>query len=289
MRLSSPAMAQAAIEGAAIGGAGAMPPPVLERLPIEAIRCYFEPDGTFPNHEPNPLLPENREFIVQKVGEEHADLGIAFDGDADRCFFVDDSGEFVPGDFITALLAQSVLEKEPGAKIIYDVRASWAVPETIQAAGGVPLINRVGHAYIKHRMRKDDASFGGEVSGHYYFRGFSQADSGVVPFLLMLELISKKGRKLSEILEPFRSRYFITGELNTPVADVALKLQELKERYAAEGTVSHLDGVSVDADDWHFNVRPSNTEPLLRLNLEARSLELMERKRDEVLDLIRSS
>ncbi len=273
---------------AANGMAGAMLPPVLERLPIEAVTCFFDPDGSFPNHEPNPLLPENREFIVSKTLEEGADLGVAFDGDADRCFFVDDSGEFVPGDFATALLAESVLEKEPGAKVIYDVRASWAVPETIQGAGGVPLVNRVGHAYIKHRMRKDDAAFGGEVSGHYYFRGFSQADSGVVPFLLMLELISKKGRKLSEILEPFRSRYFITGELNTPVADVALKLQELKERYAAEGTISHLDGISVDGGDWHFNVRPSNTEPLLRLNLEARSKELMERKRDEVLDLIRS-
>jgi phosphomannomutase len=273
---------------AANGMAGAMLPPVLERLPIEAVTCFFDPDGSFPNHEPNPLLPENREFIVSKTLEEGADLGVAFDGDADRCFFVDDSGEFVPGDFATALLAESVLEKEPGAKVIYDVRASWAVPETIQGAGGVPLVNRVGHAYIKHRMRKDDAAFGGEVSGHYYFRGFSQADSGVVPFLLMLELISKKGRKLSEILEPFRSRYFITGELNTPVADVALKLQELKERYAAEGTISHLDGISVDGGDWHFNVRPSNTEPLLRLNLEARSRELMERKRDEVLELIRS-
>jgi len=255
---------------------------------VEAVTCFFDPDGSFPNHEPNPLLPENREFIVRKTLDEGADLGVAFDGDADRCFFVDDSGGFVPGDFATALLAESVLAKEPGAKVIYDVRASWSVPETIERAGGVPLINRVGHAFIKHRMRKDDAAFGGEVSGHYYFREFSQADSGVVPFLLMLELISKKGRKLSEILEPYRARYFLTGELNTPVSDVAVKLQELKERYASEGEVSHLDGISVDADDWHFNVRPSNTEPLLRLNLEARSQELMERKRDEVLDLIRS-
>ena len=273
---------------AANGMAGAMLPPVLERLPIEAVRCFFEPDGSFPNHEPNPLLPENREFIVRTTLDEQADLGVAFDGDADRCFFVDDSGEFVPGDFVTALFAELILEKEPGAKIIYDVRASWAVPDTIERAGGIPLINRVGHAYIKHRMRKDDAAFGGEVSGHYYFRDFSQADSGVIPFLLMLELISKRGRKLSEILEPLRSRYFITGELNTPVADVALKLQELKERYSSEGKISHLDGISVDADDWHFNVRPSNTEPLLRLNLEARSEELMERKRDEVLEVIRS-
>jgi phosphomannomutase len=273
---------------AANGMAGTMLPRVLERLPIEAVPCYFEPDGAFPNHEPNPLLPENREFIVGETLAEGADLGVAFDGDADRCFFVDDSGEFVPGDFATALLAESVLEKEPGAKIIYDVRASRAVPETIERAGGVPLINRVGHAYIKHRMRKEDAAFGGEVSGHYYFRDFSQADSGVVPFLLMLEVISKKGRKLSEILEPYRATYFLTGELNTPVPDVALKLQELKERYASEAEISHLDGISVDAEDWHFNVRPSNTEPLLRLNLEARSQELMEQKRDEVLALIQS-
>ena len=273
---------------AANGMAGVMLPPVLEQLPeLEVVRCFFEPDGTFPNHEPNPLLPENREFIVAKTLEEQADFGVAFDGDADRCFFVDDSGEFVPGDFITALLAEAVLEKEPGAKIIYDVRASWAVPEMIERSGGVPLVNRVGHAYIKHRMREVDAAFGGEVSGHYYFRDFSQADSGVVPFLLMLELVSKRGKKLSEILRPFRERYFITGELNTPVPDVAAKLQGLEQRFGAEGRVSHLDGVSVDAEDWHMNVRPSNTEPLLRLNLEARTRELMESKRDEVLATIR--
>jgi phosphomannomutase len=273
---------------AANGMAGAMLPPVLDRLSsVDAVRCYFDPDGSFPNHEPNPLLPENREFIVAKTLSEGADLGVAFDGDADRCFFVDDTGEFVPGDFATALLAQTVLAREPGARIIYDVRASWAVPETIEAAGGEALMNRVGHAFIKDRMRKDDAAFGGEVSGHYYFRDFSQADTGVVPFLVMLELVSRAGAKLSELLAPFRSQYFITGEINTPVSDVALKLQELKERYAAEGRVSHLDGISVDADDWHFNVRPSNTEPLLRLNLEARSHELMQQKRDEVLDLIR--
>jgi phosphomannomutase len=273
---------------AANGMAGAMLPPVLEQLPIDVVRHFFEPDGTFPNHEPNPLLPENREFIVRKVTEEGADLGVAFDGDADRCFFVDDTGEFVPGDFVTALLAESILAKEPGGKILYDVRASWAVPETIRRAGGVPLVNRVGHAFFKHRMREEGAVFGGEVSGHYYFRDFSQADSGVIPFLLMLELLSKRGEKLSETLRPFRERYFITGEINTPVGDVALKLQELKERFGAEGKVSHLDGLSVDAEDWHMNVRPSNTEPLLRLNLEALSPELMERKRDEVLEVIRS-
>jgi phosphomannomutase len=273
---------------AANGMGGVMLPPVLERLPVEAVRCFFEPDGSFPNHEPNPLLPENREFITRKVTEEGADLGVAFDGDADRCFFIDDTGEFVPGDFVTALLAEAILEKEPGAKILYDVRASWAVPETIERAGGAPLVNRVGHAFFKHRMREEGAAFGGEVSGHYYFRDFSQADSGVIPFLLMLELTSRRGHSLSEILRPFRERYFITGELNTPVSDVALKLQELKERFGAEGKVSHLDGLSVEAEDWHMNVRPSNTEPLLRLNLEALSPQLMEQKRDEVLAVIRS-
>jgi phosphomannomutase len=267
--------------------AGAMLPPVLARLPIDAVTCYFEPDGSFPNHEPNPLLPENREFIVRKTREEGADLGVAYDGDADRCFFVDDTGEFVPGDFVTALLADSILRKEGGGKVIYDVRASWAVPRTIEAAGGVALINRVGHAYIKHRMREEGAVFGGEVSAHYYFRDFSQADAGVIPFLLLLELISQRGEKLSEILRPYRERYFLTGEINTPVADVEAKLRELEERYS-DARISHLDGVSVEYDDWHFNVRPSNTEPLLRLNLEALSREQMEAKRDEVVGVIRA-
>jgi phosphomannomutase len=269
---------------AANGMAGVMLPPVLERLPkLEVQPFYFEPDGTFPNHEPNPLLPENREFIVQKTIELGAALGVAFDGDADRCFFVDDAGEFVPGDFVTALLAESMLEKYPGSKVIYDVRASWAVPETIERAGGIPLINRVGHAFIKQRMREEDAVFGGEVSGHYYFRDFYQADSGVVPFLLMVERIASRGERLSELLRPYRERYFLTGELNVPVSDVAVKLQEIKERFGGEGKVSHLDGISIEAEEWHFNVRPSNTEPLLRLNLEARSQQVMERRRDEVL------
>ncbi len=271
---------------AANGMAGPMLMPVLERLPIDAVRCLFEPDGSFPSHQPNPLLPENRAFIVSQTLQERADFGVAFDGDADRCFFVDDEGEFVPGDFATALLAELILAKQPKAKIIYDVRASWAVPDTIQRAGGIPLVNRVGHAFIKHRMRREGAAFAGEVSGHYYFRDFYQADSGVIPFLLMLELVSRRGCRLSEILRPYRERYFITGEINVQVDDQAVKIQELKERFGREGRVSHLDGISVEADDWHFNVRPSNTEPLLRLNLEARSRELMERKRDEVLAVL---
>jgi phosphomannomutase len=273
---------------AANGMGGAMLPPVLERLlQVKTSRWFFAPDGTFPNHEPNPLLPENREFIVAKTREEGADFGVAFDGDADRCFFVDDTGEFVPGDFVTALLAELFLEKEPGAKIIYDVRASWAVRETIERAGGVALINRVGHAFIKQRMREEDAAFAGEVSGHYYFRDFTQADSGVIPFLLLLELVSKRGQRLSEVLRPYRERYFLSGEINSRVDDVDAKLRELEERFGPEGRVDHLDGLSVEASDWHMNVRPSNTEPLLRLNLEALSRESMEARRDQVLAVIR--
>ena len=206
---------------AANGMAGAMLPPVLARLPVDAVRCYFEPDGTFPNHEPNPLLPENREFIVAKVLEEQADVGVAFDGDADRCFFVDDTGEFVPGDFLTALLAEAVLDREPGATIIYDVRASWAVRDIVERAGGTPLVNRVGHAFIKHRMREENAAFAGEVSGHYYFRDYYQADSGVVPMLLCSSSSRARAGSSREILAPFRERYFLTGELNMRVRDVA--------------------------------------------------------------------
>ena len=217
---------------AANGMAGAMLPPVLERLPIEPVAATSSRTGRSRTTSRTRSCRRTASSSSRKTPEEGADLGVAYDGDADRCFFVDDTGEFVPGDFVTALLAESILAKEPGGKVIYDVRASWAVPETIERAGGVPLINRVGHAFIKHRMRKEGAVFGGEVSAHYYFRDFSQADSGVVPFLLMLELISKRGRKLSELLAPYRERYFLTGEINTPVADVALKLQELKERYA---------------------------------------------------------
>ena len=276
------------VADAANGMAGAMLPPVLDRLPqVDVVRCYFEPDGSFPNHEPNPLLEENRQFIVAKTREEGADLGVAYDGDADRCFFVDDTGEFVPGDFVTALFAQVMLEKNPGGKVLYDLRASWAVPRTIAAAGGTAIVSRVGHAFIKQRMREEHAVFAGEVSAHYYFRDFTQADTGVVPFLLMLELLSKRGEKLSEILRPFRDAYFITGEINTPVADVESKLRELEERYGAEGgRISHVDGVSVDFDTWHFNVRPSNTEPLVRLNLEALSADEMAARRDEVVALI---
>jgi phosphomannomutase len=269
------------------GMAGPMIGPILDGFPVTQHRLYFEPNGEFPGHGPNPLLPENRKLIIDTVREREAELGIAWDGDADRCFFIDHTGEFVPGDFLTALLAEAILEKHPGATILYDVRASRAVPDTVERAGGKALVNRVGHAFFKARMRETGAVFGGEVSGHYYFRDFWNADSGVIPALLVLELLSTRGRTMADLLEPYRERYFISGEINSEVTDQEGKMRELAERHS-DCEVSWLDGVSVDCGTWHFNVRPSNTEPLLRLNLEATSQELMEEKRDEVLGVIRS-
>jgi phosphomannomutase len=270
------------------GMAGPMVGPLLERLGLDLVTAYWEPNGEFPDHEPNPLLPENREFIMGKVVEQGADLGIAWDGDADRCFFIDDTGRFVDGDFLTALLAESLLRKSPGEAILYDLRASRAVADTVTRAGGTAHANRVGHAFFKTRMRDEGAMFGGEVSGHYYFRDFYCADSGTIPALLILELLSVEGRKLSELLEPYRSNYFISGEINSEVDDAESRLKEIEERYS-DARIDHLDGVSVDYDDWHFNVRSSNTEPLVRLCLESLvSVEDMERRRDEVLGILRA-
>ncbi len=270
------------------GMAGPMVGPLLERLGLELEEAYWTPDGTFPDHEPNPMLPENREFIMAEVVERDADLGIAWDGDADRCFFIDERGAFVDGDFLTALLSASLIEKEPGATVLYDVRASRAVADTARELGGRALVNRVGHAFFKTRMREENAAFGGEVSGHYYFRDFYCADSGTLPALLILELLSRRGERMSELLAPYRARYFISGEINSEVPDAAGKLEELAERYS-DGHLSRLDGVSVDYDDWHFNARASNTEPLLRLCVESlRSREDMESHRDELLSVIRS-
>ncbi len=274
------------------GMAGPMVGPLLEDLGLELMETYWTPDGSFPDHEPNPLLEENRRFIVERVRTSGADLGIAWDGDADRCFFIDDTGQFVDGDFLTALLAQSLLGKRTDPShpeaILYDVRASWAVPDTVRSAGGIPYMNRVGHAFFKTRMRKEGSLFGGEVSGHYYFRDFYCADSGTLPALLVLELLCKQGARMSELLAPYRERYFISGEINSEVADQQAKMEEIAARYA-DARQERLDGISIDYEDWHFNVRASNTEPLLRLCLESLvSREDMERRRDEVLALIRS-
>jgi phosphomannomutase len=270
------------------GMAGPMAGPVLDRLPIESVKTYWEPDGNFPDHEPNPLLPENRQFVIDRVRSEGADLGIAWDGDADRCFFIDDQGEFVDGDFLTALLAKQVLRKEPGATILYDVRASRAVPDIVAQHGGSAQINRVGHAFFKIAMREHGGAFGGEVSGHYYFHDFYSADSGTVPALLVLELLSVEGKPLSELVGDLRSRYFISGEINSEVIDPSAKMEEIAKSHP-DARVMWMDGVSVDYPDWHFNVRPSNTEPLLRLNLESLiSREDMESKRDQILAQIRA-
>jgi phosphomannomutase len=269
------------------GMAGPALGPILDELDISLESFYWTPDGRFPGHGPNPLLPENRDLIVQKVRERRADIGIVFDGDADRCFFIDENGEFADGDFVTALLAVALLRAHPGEAILYDVRASRAVEDAVTAAGGRAFRNRVGHAFFKTRMRAEGSLFGGEVSGHYYFRDFYCADSGAIPALLMLELCAREGKPLSALLAPFRDRYFISGEINSEVADQQAKIEELAARYA-DARQDRLDGISIDYDDWHFNVRPSNTEPLLRLCLESLvSHEDMERRRDEVLALIR--
>ncbi len=288
---SSPRPLKVVLDGGN-GMAGPMVGPLLEGLGLELIETYWTPDGNFPDHEPNPLLEENRRFIVERVRASGADLGIAWDGDADRCFVIDDTGAFVDGDFLTALLAESLLAKrvggDPKQTILYDVRASRAVPDTVRRAGGTPYVNRVGHAFFKTRMRAEGSLFGGEVSGHYYFRDFYCADSGTLPALLILEHLCRTGRRMSELLAPYRERYHISGEVNSEVADPQAKIEELAARYA-DAEQSRLDGISVDYPEWHFNVRPSNTEPLLRLCLESlRSREDMERRRDEVLAVIRA-
>jgi phosphomannomutase len=261
---------------------------VYRRLPVELIGMYLEPDGNLPNHGLDPLQPENRAELQRRVVEEGADVGFAFDGDGDRFFTIDDRGQFVAGDFMTALMGEYLLEKSPGEKIIYDVRASWAVPDRIRAAGGIPLMERVGHAFIKRRMADENALFAGEVTGHYYFRDFFFADSGIVPSLIVLEMLSRRRARLSDLLRPLEEKYFISGEINSTVADPAGRIRALAERYA-DAEQSFLDGISVIYPDWHFNVRPSNTEPLLRLNLEAKTRAEMERRRDEVLAIIRAA
>ena len=272
------------------GMGGLVAPKLFDRLPCRTSRLCFEIDGRFPNHEANPLIEENRRDIVERVIADKADIGIAWDGDADRCFFIDGTGEFIPGDFITALLAEAFLLKDPGATIIYDVRASYAVKDIVARHGGTSLMNRVGHAFFKKRMRETNAAFGGEVTGHYYFRDNFCADNGFIPALLILELMSKRKQSLHQLLAPLRQRYFLSGEINTklPAMDhVAAKLDALAARYK-DGHQYTIDGISVEYPDWHFNVRASNTEPLVRLNLEATTAAVMAQKRDEVLALIRA-
>jgi phosphomannomutase len=275
---------------AANGMGGLVAPRLFDRLPCRTTRLAFTPDGTFPNYEANPLIEENRKVVTERVLSEKADIGIAWDGDADRVFFIDGNGEFIAGDFVTALLAEAFLIREPGQSIVYDVRASHAVKDTVAKYQGTAHMNRVGHAFFKGRMRETTSVFGGEVTGHYYFRDYYYCDNGFIPALLILELMSRKNQTLAQLLDPLRQKYFISGEINTRVSDMsqcAAKIQGLAARHAG-ADVHMMDGVSVEYPTWHFNVRASNTEPLIRLNLEATTATEMAAKRDEILGYIRS-
>jgi phosphomannomutase len=267
------------------GMAGKTVPIVFEPLPFEVEPLYFELDGTFPNHPANPIEPQNLDDLRRVVTEKGCDVGIAFDGDADRMFLVDDNAELISGSLTTALVAERILKKEPGEGIIYNLICSWTVPEVIQENGGHPIRTRVGHSFIKRVMAETGAVFGGEHSGHYYFRDNFRADSGMIAALLVLEAMSESDAPLSEMLRPYQ-RYTGSGEINSEVADQQGKIEELAAAYS-EGKQDRTDGLTVEFDHWWFNCRASNTEPLLRLNLEARTLELMETRRDEVLALIR--
>ncbi|NTU79759.1 MAG: phosphomannomutase/phosphoglucomutase [Chloroflexales bacterium] len=259
---------------------------IYSRLPIEFVGMYLDPDGNLPNHGLDPLQPENRAELQARVPAEGFDIGFLFDGDGDRFFAIDDRGEFISGDFLTAIMGQYLLEKYPAAKILYDVRASWAVQDLIKAKGGTPLMERVGHAFIKRRMATEDAVYAGEVTGHYYFKDFYYADSGLLPSLLLMEMLAKRGVRMSDLLRELEAKYFISGEINSKVDDVKGRLEALAARFA-DGKIERMDGVSVSYDSWHFNVRGSNTEPLIRLNLESvASPEEMAAKRDEVLSII---
>lgn len=260
---------------------------VYDRLPVDLVGMYLDPDGSLPNHGLDPMKPENRAELEARVVSEGADVGFAFDGDGDRFFAIDDRGQFVPGDFLTALMAQYLIEREPGATIIYDVRCSWAVRDLVEAAGGVALQERVGHSFLKPRLLSEEGVFAGELSGHYYFRDFFGADSGLVPSLILLQMMSERGQTMSQLLSPLESRYFLSGEINSRVDDPSAKIEALAARYS-DGQIERVDGISVSFADWHFNVRASNTEPLLRLNLEGRTRQRMEHQRDEVLDVIRT-
>jgi len=270
------------------GMAGKMLPPIFEGLPFEHVPMYFELDGSFPNHPPNPIEPENMEELQQRVIAEGADFGAAFDGDADRVFIVDEKGVTMSGDLLAALVAKNVLEKEPGAAIIYSAVCSKALPELVRSEGGRPIRTKAGHSIIKPQMRSNNAAFGGEHSGHFYFRDNYFADSGIIAMLTVAELVGRQQDPLSDLLAPI-DPYVRSGEINSEVEDQTATLKKLEEHYAEreDAKIDHLDGLTVDCGDWWFNLRPSNTEPLLRLNVEASDRATMERERDAILELVR--
>ncbi len=275
------------VANANFGLAGEVVKRLTGDIPLEIVEINFTPDGNFPKGRPDPLIPQNRQETISKIDETGADFGVAWDADADRCFFFDEAGEFIEGYFITALLAKIILKKYPGSKIIFDPRLTWANIDTVTENGGIPIINKCGHSFFKDRMRREDAAFAGEMSAHYYFRENFYADNGMIPFMMMLEALSVSGSTLSQLLSPLRSKYFVSGEINKTV-NSAQKIIDLLEDKYRDSTIDHIDGLSIEYPDWRFNLRPSNTEPLLRLNLEAKSSDLMEEKRDEIVRLIRS-
>lgn len=267
------------------GMGGLVAEKLFKGMNLEIIPLFFEPDGTYPNHEPNPFIEENRRDIIAKVKEVGADLGIAWDADCDRVYFIDEKGKYIHGDLITALLSIYFLKKRPGAGIVYDLRSSWAVRDWIEKSGGVPHTEKVGHSYIKAKMRATDSVFGGEVSGHYYFADNAYMDNGFIPEMIIMEMLSKEKKPLSEIIKSL-GEYHISGESNFTVDSVDEVLKKLEEKYK-DGKINKMDGLTVEFEDWHFNVRPSANDPVLRLNLEAKSEELMEEKVGEITNIIK--
>ena len=257
-------------------------------VPLEFIKVHHQPDGTFPNGIPNPLLPECRADTANAVREHGADMGIAFDGDFDRCFLFDEKGDFIEGYYIVGLLAEAFLQKQPGAKIIHDPRLSWNTIDVVSAAGGVPIMSKTGHAFIKERMRSEDAIYGGEMSAHHYFRDFAYCDSGMIPWLLVAELVSVKGQTLGQLVEDRIAAYPSSGEINIKLAQPAVSIESVKQHYLDQvGEVDYTDGISMEFTDWRFNLRSSNTEPVVRLNVESRAdVALMKEKTDEILSIL---
>ncbi|QNH18350.1 phosphoglucomutase [Xanthomonas sp. SS] len=271
------------------GGAGAIVDLLAPHLPFEFVRVFHEPDGHFPNGIPNPLLPENREATAKAVKQHGADFGIAWDGDFDRCFFFDENGRFIEGYYLVGLLAQAILAKQPGGKVVHDPRLTWNTIEMVEDAGGVPVLCKSGHAFIKEKMRSENAVYGGEMSAHHYFREFAYADSGMIPWLLIAELVSQSGRSLADLVEARMQKFPCSGEINFKVADAKAAVARVMEHFATHApALDYTDGVSAEFADWRFNLRSSNTEPLLRLNVETRGdAALLEARTQEISDLLR--
>jgi phosphomannomutase/phosphomannomutase/phosphoglucomutase len=270
------------------GCAGPVVDALEPRLPVTFVKIHHEPDGTFPNGIPNPLLPENRTATIQAVKEHGADLGIAWDGDFDRCFLIDEKGQFIEGYYIVGLLAEMLLKKHPGSRITHDPRLTWNTVDVVTDAGGTPVMSKTGHAFIKERMRKEDAVYGGEMSAHHYFRDFAYCDSGMIPWLLIIERMSASGKPLSALVGERMRRFPASGEINRKVPDAPALIKTIERLFADEAlSVDHTDGLSMEFSDWRFNLRSSNTEPVIRLNVESRGdVTLMQQKTDELLKII---